>query len=284
MRNSTTYFRDPENHLDDLTKINALRALGREDDAKNMILAAFRRAGNKRDAAAALGCNPATLYRLITSMNLWDALDDVAAAKGWKMRAGRARGTLTSLVVLAAAVVGLTACATDVGATEPVNPPAYDDAAAGAPAPLATPDAAVDDTAPATPAVVVDASALPAAGGPAPTMPVERVDAGTPAPAVDASAPQTMPMAGSAAPVIVVDAGAPAPPPHPTSCKLTNGQRVDCSAASQRTWVNTSVWWWFADGKSIANCNSTDAPQCTPGAQCNQLNVITSTTIAGVCE
>jgi hypothetical protein len=80
--------------MSELIRINALRALGREEEAKRVVVAAFRKAGNKRDAAAALGCNASTLYRLINALDLWSALDALAEGKGWRGRAGRPRGPL----------------------------------------------------------------------------------------------------------------------------------------------------------------------------------------------
>ena len=260
---------------DALTRINALHALGRTADAQRIIVNAMKLAGgSKRDAAAKLGCSPVTLYRLISQLDMWSTLDDLAAVQGWRHRAGAARNIVSALALCCVVGITLTACAAD-GATldDERDPAPYSADVAGAPAPSDA-DAAVNQkiTSPESDAAV--------AGAPAPVE--QPAPAGAPAPVV-VVVEQPAPVAGTSAPAPTpAGAAAPVPVAAVTTCKLTTGQRVDCSPESRRIWVNTLLM-WTNNSASTFNCGAPDAPACVTGTACSQHNTSTHTTTDGVC-
>jgi hypothetical protein len=102
------------------SKLTALRTLGHTAAASKLVLDAIKRAkGSRQEAAAALGVTSATLYRAIAELNLWESVDELSDLHGWRRRAGRARGPLTGIVLLAAMLLGV-GCASDV-TNEPVD-------------------------------------------------------------------------------------------------------------------------------------------------------------------
>lgn len=227
-----------------LIQINALRALGKLDEARALVVAAFRKAeGNKRQTAAELGCNPATLYRLISMLELWDALDAIRVAEGWRDRSGRTRTAYTLTCLLAAALAcGMNACASDIEPTEPAV--AYDGAADGG-----TSDAV--DTG--------DASDLTHANDGTDatthhqTTPISPPSAaGSAAPAVDASAPSAD--AGSALDADATDA-ADANVAADSGSPADAGAQSDATAPSDPTPVAELVACRLPSGSMVYRCD-----------------------------
>jgi hypothetical protein len=276
--------------MTNVSRIAALRALGRHAEASKLIVAAMRRAkGSKRLAAAELGVTAATLYRQIAELELWSALDGLAKSQGWRRRAGRARGPVTSAMVLALCVFGI-ACEPVNSDAAPNNPMDMSAAAGSAPYMGAAGSGAIEQDA-GEPWVTVtyDAGAKP----------TERADAGTTqptaagmggggtggskAPAAGSSgsaaaagtgaAGSTPPTAGTSAP-----AGAPAPPPpHLTQCRLDVGGVVGCNDPNLTMRSDFQLQWAIDPSKPISGSNSTlctgpndpaTASQCVPGARC----------------
>lgn len=280
-----------------ITKLTALRTLGRDAEASKLIIAALTRAkGGKRAAAVALGVDHSTLYRLIAELELWPAIDKLSKAKGWRLRAGRARGPVTSAVLLALCVFGsgsgcaagdagptdLTGLAPDAG--EPMTQAYAGSGAAGGMVPVQQTEAGQGSIVEHDAGVAGTGSTGQAGAGAAGSAgkPAAAGSGGTGAAGAAGKAGQggaTAAGAGGGAAGSGGAAGATAMPP--TRCKVPSGPTIACDMFSQQYFSSWSLSWMIA---SITyNCNG-PAPQCSKGAACKVQKLDSNTLETGVCQ
>jgi hypothetical protein len=291
-------------------RITALRALGNLDEARTLILEAITTAeGSRTKAAALLGMSKDTLYRAIQDLDMWNAIDALVDAKGWRLRVGRARGSITFALL---ACVFAHGCAAEGDGEEPTVDAGAELAgsgalgAAGSAAPVTVeagskaPEVVleVDAGAPVT-VEPVDPPVAAGSGGAGGTVAVETPAAGSGG--VGGAGGSVAPVAGSggngeAGATVAGMGGSAAPaagsggstaPAAITKCRLSSGQTIACDMFSKQYFPSWVVMWNVSNGMgggSTYNCNAAGAPACVKGAACMVVHTDLGTSESGLCQ